>query len=116
MSKALELTVFKKEPGRFGREATYNSPDGLWAYPASHADGYAQGKRLTDAETAADYWGLRAMLDGGLVTSHDLTIPWRNDGCAPIRESMTEAGKKIREQVDTLLRFAMLPHYDEAIV
>jgi hypothetical protein len=110
--KALELTVYEKEPGRYGREPLYNSPDGLWAYPASHADGYAQEKRLTDAETAADYWGLRAMLDGGLVNSHDLTIPWSR-GCQPIRDSMTPAGKRIREQVDTLLRFAMLPHYDE---
>jgi len=113
MSKPLVLTVFKKEPGRYGRESTYNSPDGLWAYPASHADVYTQGKRLTDAETAADYWGLRAMLDGDLVTSHDLTIPWSR-GCAPIRDSMTPAGQRIREQVDTLLRFATLPHYDEA--
>jgi hypothetical protein len=112
VSKPLELTIFEKEPGRYGREPTYNSPDGFWAYPASHVDGYADNKHLTDSETAADYWGLRAMLDGGLVTSHDLTIPWR-PGCAPIRDSMTEAGKKIREQVDTLLRFATLPHYDE---
>lgn len=110
--KPLELVVYVKEPGRPGREHTYNSPDGLWAYPVSHVDGYAAEKRLTDAETAADYWGLRAMLDGGLVTSHDLTIPW-SKGCQVIRDSMTPAGKRIREQVDTLLRFATLPHYDE---
>lgn len=76
------------------------------------ADMYSDLKRLTDAETAADYWGLRAMLDGGLVSSHDLTIPWSR-GCAPIRDSMTPAGHLIREQVNTLLHFALRPHYDE---
>lgn len=112
MSKPFELTIFEKEPGRYGREPLYNSPDGFWAYAASHVDGYAANKHLTDAELAAEYWGVRATLEGGLITSHDLTVPWRSN-CAAIRDSMTPAGQRIREQVDTLLRFATLPHYDE---
>jgi hypothetical protein len=104
----LELTVYPRR----GRE-TYVLPPPRLCLGAAAVDRLSRDKRLTDAETAADYWGLRAMLDGGLVTSHDLTIPW-SAGCRPIRDYMTPAGKRIREQVDTLLRFAMLPHYDEA--
>lgn len=54
--RPLELVVYERVPGRPGREHTYNSPDGLWAYPASHADGYALDKRLTAAELASEYW------------------------------------------------------------
>jgi hypothetical protein len=113
--KALELTVYPKHhihdgPGNI-TAVYHDSGYGRNVYDWK-ADQISHAKRLTDAETAADYWGLRAMLEGGLVTSHDLTIPWSR-GCAPIRDSMTPAGKRIREQVDTLLRFATLPHYDE---
>jgi len=92
--KALELTVYKKEPGRYGRESTYNSPDGFWAYPASHADGYAQGKRLTDAELAAEYWQAHAF--------HERAV--RGESCIELI---------MEREVEVWTRFATLPHYDE---
>lgn len=99
--KALELTVFKKEPGRYGREATYNSPDGLWAYPASHADGYAQRKRLTDAELAAELWFAKVQP-------------------ACIKDNPKGVGTIVRElgsdSLSALVRFATLPHYDEPTI
>jgi hypothetical protein len=112
--KSSELTMHESYQVQDGPDVTkvyLNTAYGRAVYDF-RADEISQRKRLNDTETAADYWGLRAMLDGGLVTSHDLTIPWSR-GCAPIRDSMTPAGHLIREQVDTLLRFAMLPHYDE---
>ena len=120
MSKPLELTVHPKrlvDSGfhRVEADGSFSALrveewliDGVWVRGP-----FRTHKRLTDAELAADYWGVRATLEGGLITSHDLTVPWRNE-CAAIRDSMTPAGQRIREQVDTLLRFATLPHYDEA--
>lgn len=90
--KALELVVFEKEPGRYGREHTYNSPDGFWAYPVSHVDGYALDKRLTDQEMAAEYW--RAKWTGLLAEKHG---------------SLTDEG---RAKIATVERFMSLPHYD----
>lgn len=101
MSKPLELTVFKKEPGRYGREATYNSPDGLWAYPASHADGYAQRKRLTEAELAAEYYRACYLYESDLAD---------NDGY----DGMPETREHRRHSL-ILHRFATRPHYDEAM-
>lgn len=94
--KALELTVYEKVPGRPGREHTYNSPDGLWAYPVSHADGYALSKRLTDAELAAEYW--RARWTGLMHESKFHSV----------------LSDKHRAMIATVERFMELPHYDEA--
>ena len=109
--KALELTVYPllEKVGRNARPGYIIGKRGV-----SVAEAFRAGlaKRLTDAELAAEYWGVRATLEGALITAHDMTRPWRSD-CASIRDSMTDKGKRIREQVDTLLRFATLPHYDE---
>lgn len=90
MSKTLELTIFEKEPGRYGREPLYNSPDGFWAYAASHVDGYAANKHLTDAELAAEYW------QSGYT---DVRYDREDEDLEPIPE--------------IIHRFATLPHYDE---
>lgn len=90
--RPLELVVYEKEPGRYGREALYNSPDGLWAYPASHADGYAQAKRLTDAELAAEHW--RAKYSGVMAQYGGLS-------------------DENREKIRTVERFYLAPHYDD---
>ena len=91
--RPLELTVYEKVPGRPGREHTYNSPDGLWAYPASHADGYSQEKRLTDAELAAEHW--RAKYSGVMAEKHG--------GLDDVN----------REKIRTVERIYLAPHYDE---
>lgn len=93
MSKPLELTVYEKEPGLYGREPRYHSPDGFWAYPESHVDGYAAEKRFTDAELAAEVWRQEAQ-----VTTVEAMggTPVRNIGA-----------------LKTLHRFATLPHFDE---
>jgi hypothetical protein len=93
--KPLELTVFEKEPGLYGREDTYHSPDGLWAYPESHVDGYAAEKRLTDAELAAEHHRAKWT---GLMHEHK----WHSI-----------LSDKHRAMIATVERFATLPHYDE---
>jgi len=103
MSKPLELAVFEKEPGRYGGEPRYNSPDGFWAYPASHVDGYAQAKRLTDAELAAEYQFSR--LDSRVRMA-------RQHNC-PDSKTLFDHYERGLEQEWTLERFATLPHYDE---
>ena len=94
--KPLELTVFEKEPGLYGREDTYNSPDGFWAYPESHVDGYAAEKRFTDAELAAEYWEHRY--------GNEVASGWASD-YSIIKQS--------RERLEVIGRFATLPHYDQ---
>ena len=95
MSKPLELAVFEKEPGRYGGEPRYHSPDGFWACPESHVDGYAADKRFTDAELAAEVHAANA--DAWRAHSARSTV-------MPVLE----------DRFVTLARFAKLPHYDEA--
>lgn len=92
--KPLELVIHEKVPGQYGREATYNSPDGFWAYPESHVDGYAQDKRPTDAELAAEYWQAHAF--------HERAV--RGQSCIELI---------LEKEVGVVTRFATLPHYDE---
>lgn len=99
MSKPLELTVYAKEPGRYGREATYHSPDGLWAYPESHVDGYAAAKRLTDTELAAEWHA-------------NESEAWLYLNRHPDHFKVDHA-ERLEEQESILRRFATLPHYDE---
>lgn len=104
MRKPLELTIFEKEPGRYGREPRYNSPDGFWAYPASHVDGYAANKHLTDAELAAEVW--HACDDRSINASNILNGQYDNPHAQ-------RAFQRAIDQANTLHRFATLPHYDE---
>lgn len=100
--KALELVVYAKEPGRYGGEPRYHSPDGLWAYPASHVDGYAAEKRLTDAELAAEYYAALAHFERMGFNEVSSGDDW--DDATWVR---------IAKPMQTLHRFATLPHYDE---
>lgn len=91
--KALELTVYPKlVPPRFH----YGSDNYVRQWKREQAIIHA--KRFTDAELAADYWGLRAMVDEAQL----------------LHGTLNPEGVRVRGQVDTLLRFATLPHYDEA--
>lgn len=103
MSKPLELVIHEKVPGQYGREATYNSPDGFWAYPESHVDGYAQDKRLTDAELAAECYKAQCeWLHAGHNVDDDIGYPF----------SRRDVGR-MNARMGVLMRFATLPHYDE---
>lgn len=101
--KELELVVYEKVPGRHGGEPRYNSPDGLWAYPVSHVDGYAKDKRLTDAELAAEYQNSRLIS----YVRHHRTKNYPGDMV------LFDHYERGLEQEWTLERFATLPHYDE---
>lgn len=104
--KALELVVYAKEPGRYGGEPRYHSPDGLWAYPASHVDGYAAEKRLTDAELAAEYHSWHA---------HMNKMQWTEEVLMQQGEPEwpEETWDRLGERGNTLHRFATLMSYDE---
>jgi len=102
----LELAVFEKEPGRYGGEPRYNSPDGFWAYPASHVDGYALAKRLTDAELAAEYHAQ----DG--KCRHEQWIEAVR-GEDDYEDWERAAQSRMYEQLTALHRFATIPAYDE---
>lgn len=91
--KPLELVIFEKVPGQYGRESTYNSPDGLWAYPVSQVDGNALNKHLTDEELAAEYWRAKY-----------------SEVRSEVYGVLTDEN---RAKVATVERFATLPHYDE---
>jgi len=106
MSKPLELAVFEKEPGRYGGEARYNSPDGFWAYPASHVDGYAQAKRLSDAELAAEY---HAQYSKCRDEQWIETLRDEDD----YTDTERAAQSTMYEWLSMLHRLATLPHYDE---
>ena len=97
--KPLELTVYEKEPGLYGREDTYNSPDGFWAYPESHVDGYAAEKRFTAAELAAEHWSYCTGWYAAVRADDDY------EGGMWSRE--------LQRRAVILERFATLPHYDE---
>lgn len=100
--KALELTVFEREPGRYGREATYNSPDGFWAYPTSHVDGYAQAKRLTDAELAAEHHAAQKAC-------------WRELAINQYADEGAHSDVGSEQWAKVVHRFATLPYYDEEL-
>ena len=102
MTKPLELAVFDKEPGRYGGEPRYHSPDGLWAYPTSHVDGYAAEKRFTDAELAAEYHAADVHFQRSIWQEMARGEDW------PDAE-----WERIAHPVNALHRFAALPHYDE---
>ena len=111
--KALKLTVYEKEPGLYGREDTYNSPDGLWAYPESHVDGYAAEKRLTDAELAAEMFSAVFHEAECEVRGVRIEKGFPPRPGHPAVQRYVEMNHEFGRQADILRRFATLPHYDE---
>jgi len=109
--KPLELHVYPHWEDIGGR--CYSGREGL-DFPIN-VDYWILCKRLNEDELAAEYWGNRATVDRALITLHDSGLPWRNE-CSEIMSTALEtpAAKRAIEWTDTLLRFATLPHYDEA--
>lgn len=92
MSKPLELTVYPPlERPKRGAD--------IMAYRSQFIDEQLviQAKRFTDAELAAEYWEHRY--------GNEVASGWASD-YAIIKQS--------RERLETIGRFATLPHYDEA--
>lgn len=109
MSKPLELAAFTREPGRYGREPRYNSPDGFWSYPVSHVDELSARKRLTDAEMCAELFRQTAWLGAN-------GRAYRADaGRNIILEPAFTFGPITRDEHEwlTLSSFTTRPHYDQ---
>lgn len=88
--KPLELVVYRTLED-FGVVFGYDTPD---VHATSEADAMAAAKRFTDTELAAEVWRAR----------------WTKVFAESYRDKLTVRQESM---VDTMERFATLPHYDE---
>jgi N-formylglutamate amidohydrolase len=101
VSKPLKLTIHPLIQDRLGDDWYVWKDTGIRPHIA---DMYAGMKRLTAPELAAEYW--RAVGDESLISEG---YSWEAM-CGDWTQSELDSGRR----TDSLRRFAVLPHYDEA--
>ncbi|MDJ0322136.1 hypothetical protein [Pseudarthrobacter sp. PS3-L1] len=108
--RALDLVTFEKEPGKYGGESRYHSPDGFWALPESHVDGYAQDRRFTETELAAEMLWIVFHESECEVRGLRLII---SDPSSPDIDYYAKHNREFVRQAAIMQRFCDLPNYDE---